>query len=317
MNTVKLAKSLMKLRERWPRSPDDEVGELQEVFNHKVYLDASDEIKKEIMLKSSTAKFHGEFDYPWDAYFGMDLAPLLHNKTILDVGCFTGGRSAAWYQRYALKKIYGIDVDPIYMEAATQFAKHKRIDAEFKVAQGEELPFDDSTFEAVFSFDVFEHVRNVQHTLDECWRVLKPGGRLFVVFPGYYHPIEHHLGLVSMTPFFHYFFSSKTIIRAYYEILQERGDEAYWYNRQSPEPEPWERCHTINGTTLVEFKRYLKHKNWKIVMQSRKPLGSIGRNISKSKLAGLIAAIFYPMTYIPGIQEIALHRFTYILEKPE
>ena len=315
MNSIKIAKLLMKLREKTPSSPDNTLGELQEIFCHDIFLKASESTKKELMLKSSNTKYTSELDYPWDNYFGMDISPCLNSKVVLDLGCFNGGRGVAWFERYKLDKIVGIDVDQVYIDSASQFASIKGINSEYKVAKGEKLPFEDATFDAVLSFDVFEHVQNIQSTLDECWRVLKPNGKLFVVFPSYYHPIEHHLSLVTQTPFFHYFFSSETLISAYTEILEERGKNAYWYKRPSSKPESWERCNTINGTTLKKFKNIIENKDWGITLHSRKPIGSIGRNVSKKKWLLAISYLFYPLTFIPGIQEILLHRITYVLKK--
>ena len=64
----------------------------------------------------------------------------------------------------------------------------------------ENLPFPDERFDAILSFDVFEHVQDVAATLAECHRVLKQGGLLLVVFPGYWQPREHHLGLATRLP---------------------------------------------------------------------------------------------------------------------
>jgi len=160
-------------------------------------------------------------------------------------------------------------------------------------------------------------VQDVRHTLSECYRILKKGGRLFVVFPSYFHPGEHHLSLATRLPCIHYFFSGQTLVRAYYEILQERGDSAYWYKRSSPQLEPWEKCNTINGTTLAQFRGFLRERAWKVVLQSRKPIGSIGRNASRSRVGALLSGPFGIAASVPGLQEIFLHRITYILEKGE
>lgn len=48
---------------------------------------------------------------------------------------------------------------------------------------GHRLPFDDSHFDAVVSFEVFEHVFNVDEVLKEIKRVLRPGGRLLLTTP--------------------------------------------------------------------------------------------------------------------------------------
>ncbi|MEM5787969.1 MAG: class I SAM-dependent methyltransferase [Syntrophobacteraceae bacterium] len=48
---------------------------------------------------------------------------------------------------------------------------------------GERLPFKSDTFDAVFSLNVFEHLRNPFESASEIMRVLKPGGELYVTAP--------------------------------------------------------------------------------------------------------------------------------------
>ena len=99
---------------------------MNEVFNHPIFLNASESIKKKIMLESSQNKYKVEIQSPLDHYFGLDIAPLLKGKVALDLGCFTGGRSVAWAERYELKQIYGIDVAQTYIEAAKTVCKSKK-----------------------------------------------------------------------------------------------------------------------------------------------------------------------------------------------
>lgn len=311
--TTKLAKAVMKLREVTPDPAS--TGGLQEVFNLRSFLEASQAARNQIMLQSSQWKYREELEYPWDAYFDVDIAPLLVGKSVLDMGCFNGGRGAAWYERYKLSQITGIDVDGVYIEAARQFAAARGMRAAYTVAQGEGLPFPDDAFDAILSFDVMEHVRSVSATMKECYRVLKPGGRFFLVFPSYFHPNEHHLGMVTRVPGIQWLFSGKTLIRAYSEILAERGASAYWYQRASDEPAGWERSHTINGTTLARFKPILRELDWCVIHQSRKPILTIGRNMSRSGLNRFAGRLLKPFAYLPGLQEVFLQRLTFVLEK--
>lgn len=317
MLTTRIAKVVMRLCERFPAPPDQEVGELQEVFCHNSYIEGSKSQREKIMLKCSENKYHSEMEYPWDNYFGKDLFPYLENKEVLDLGCLVGGRGVAWYERYKLKKITGIDVSEDYINASKQLAKVKSINADYKLAKGESLPFESNSFDAILTFDVLEHVQDLNKTLDECLRVLKPGGKMFLVFPSYYQPVEHHLSLVTKMPFIHYFFNGKTLVNAYYEVIQERGEEAYWYRRSSPKLMDWEKGNTINGTTLSKFLKILKNSAWTINYQSRKPIGSIGRNISKNKVFKVISKLLIPLVYVPGFREMFLHRITFILSKPQ
>jgi ubiquinone/menaquinone biosynthesis C-methylase UbiE len=316
MNTVSIAKFVMKKFQSFPVFNKDKVGELQEIFNHKAFRNSTLKEQQEMMLKSSQSKYDNEFIFPFDKYFGFELLPTLSNMNILDLGCFTGGRSAAWFERYKLLKISGIDINKEYIDAAIQFSKIKTINSEYKQAYGENIPFENNQFDAILSFDVFEHVQDLKKTLDECYRVLKPQGKLIVVFPGYFQPIEHHLGLVTNLPGLQYFFSGKTLVRAYFEIIEDRGIDADWYKRSTPNLEKWERGNTINGTTLRQFRKLIKYHNWKVLFLVRKPIGSVGRRIENNKWIKILSTLLVPLTYLPFIQEIVLHRFTIILEKP-
>jgi SAM-dependent methyltransferase len=59
---------------------------------------------------------------------------------------------------------------------------------------GEELPFEDGTFDAVISVAVLEHVRDPFRCAQEIARVLRPGGELFCAVPFLqpYHGYPHH-----------------------------------------------------------------------------------------------------------------------------
>jgi ubiquinone/menaquinone biosynthesis C-methylase UbiE len=44
----------------------------------------------------------------------------------------------------------------------------------------ERMPFRDGVFDAIVAINVLEYVRDTHDALDEMWRVLKPGGRVFI-----------------------------------------------------------------------------------------------------------------------------------------
>lgn len=301
--------------EATPISPDIDIGRLQEVFHHPSFLDASADERGRIMLRSSESSYRDELAYPWDNYFKTDLSGFIQGADALDLGCFNGGRSVAWSERYRFAHLSGVDVAQVYIDAATQFAETKNVAADFHIGRGESLPYTDARFDAVLSFDVFEHVQDVEAALAECHRVLKRRGKLCVAFPGYWHPREHHLGLATKLPGIHYVFSGKTLVRAYYDILERRGAQAAWYRRESPQLQSWERGHTINGTTFSQFRKLIKNMNWKVLRESKRPVGSIGRLTAQSKLLKGASSLLLPLVYVPGVRELALHRIAYILER--
>ena len=313
---VRLAEFLMRLsqtqRPTWSNG-----AELNEIVRHPNFVQASEAERIGLLMRSAEAKYASENRYPWDHYFGMDLAPELAGKHVLDLGCLYGGRSVAWAEKYRLRKLTGIDVNSAYIDVANRFAQSKGIDADFHVAYGESLPFEAETFDAVVSFDVFEHVQSPRATLAECRRVLKPGGRLFLVFPSYWQPIEHHLSLVTHTPGLQYLFSGDTLVKAYNRILASRGEDANWYTRIKPELQSWERCNTINGTTLQSFRKMLNGGGWKLIRHSQPPIGSIGRTTVRNPRLWhrALAAVGRALVRVPGFDEVFLHRLVFVLER--
>jgi len=55
------------------------------------------------------------------------------------------------------------------------------------------LPFDDNTFDLIFSDQVFEHVKDQVTVFAELHRITKPGGHHLHAIPAPYYPIERHL----------------------------------------------------------------------------------------------------------------------------
>lgn len=91
---------------------------------------------------------------------------------ILDAGCGTGGNLKT-LQQFGV--VYGIEVSKV----ASEFLK-KRAFNRFAVACVEQMPFRDSEFELLTTFYVNEYVQQDFPAFQEYFRVLKPGGFLYV-----------------------------------------------------------------------------------------------------------------------------------------
>ena len=88
-------------------------------------------------------------------------------KSILDIGTGTGLFAEKFSERGI--NVAGVDVNPSYIEEAKKYLP----DAEFKVASAENLPFGDSSFDAVFFGVVLHEVDDFNKTLAEANRVCK------------------------------------------------------------------------------------------------------------------------------------------------
>ncbi|HXM02297.1 MAG TPA: methyltransferase domain-containing protein [Chthoniobacterales bacterium] len=108
------------------------------------------------------------------------LLDLRLNSSVLEVGCGSG--------RYALHLtekvgclLVGVDINAAGVRNANQLALARGLAsrAHFEKCDcSKNLPFDDNTFDAVFSNDVLCHLPGRPEVLGEIFRVLKPGGRM-------------------------------------------------------------------------------------------------------------------------------------------
>jgi 2-polyprenyl-6-hydroxyphenyl methylase / 3-demethylubiquinone-9 3-methyltransferase len=99
------------------------------------------------------------------------------HPSLLDVGC-GGGFLAEEFAR-AGYAVTGVDPAPETIDAARAHAETSGLPIDYRVAAGEQLPFDDVSFDAVACCDVLEHVADVDAVVTEIARVLRPGGMFF------------------------------------------------------------------------------------------------------------------------------------------
>lgn len=80
--------------------------------------------------------------------------------------------------------VSGVDLSPEHLRIARQRFALYGLPADLRLADAEQLPFPDGTFDAVYTFGVIHHTPDTQKAVDEIHRVLKPGG---VAIIGVYH----------------------------------------------------------------------------------------------------------------------------------
>ena len=96
---------------------------------------------------------------------------------ILDVGCGTGA-NLLMLSEYGDAE--GVDVS----EDALAFCRERGLE-KVKLGAGEELPYEDGTFDLVTALDVVEHMDDDLAGLREMRRVLRPGGRVLLFVPAF------------------------------------------------------------------------------------------------------------------------------------
>lgn len=100
---------------------------------------------------------------------------------IVDVGCGIGGSSLYLAQKYEAG-VTGITLSPVQAARAKQRATQADLAnlTDFQVADALQMPFADNSFDLVWSLESGEHMPDKVKFLQECYRVLQPGGSLIM-----------------------------------------------------------------------------------------------------------------------------------------
>jgi 2-polyprenyl-3-methyl-5-hydroxy-6-metoxy-1,4-benzoquinol methylase len=178
-------------------------------FFYKGEVGHSKEMKRALSDRQEYNKYRGgQIDKILSAAgkYGLDIV----DKTVLDMGCNDGAITGGYLERGARDAI-GVDID----EAAIEFAQKHRSSNRltFIHSTTSTLPIADSSVDSIICYDVFEHVSSPVTMLEECYRVLRPGGRMLIGTWGWHHPFAPHLWSTMPVPWAHVFFSEKTLLR--------------------------------------------------------------------------------------------------------
>ena len=101
-------------------------------------------------------------------------------KQVLDVGCGNGYVLSRYAQQGA--RVCGIDLTHTGVTLSRKRFEWMGLPGRFLQGNAEGLPFPDATFDCVCSMGVLHHTPDTARAVDEVFRVLKPGGRLIVMF---------------------------------------------------------------------------------------------------------------------------------------
>lgn len=105
----------------------------------------------------------------------------LNPSNILEIGC-GNGRIYRQLRRYGYIGAYsGIEV----ADYTIKQNKQRHPEATWNCATAYEIPFTDNSFDVCFSFYVLEHLVYPERALREMLRILKPEGKLVLVFPDF------------------------------------------------------------------------------------------------------------------------------------
>jgi ubiquinone/menaquinone biosynthesis C-methylase UbiE len=112
-------------------------------------------------------------------------------KKVLEIGCGIGSDAEQFAKAGAIYT--GVDLT----ESAVSITKERfeifGLSGLIRKADAEALPFDDNSFDHVYSFGVIHHSPNPEKIVSEIYRVLKPGGTIAIMLynkTSFYYLIE-------------------------------------------------------------------------------------------------------------------------------
>lgn len=135
-----------------------------------------------VFTKWMDATFYPEHTDNWDdILFRKILSERINaESSCLDYGAGRGNVEQMGFRGIA-KFIAGVDPDPAVLENP-HLDEAKVLDLEKNV-----IPYEDNTFDLVYSDNVMEHVQNPEPIFREVYRILKPGGLFLSKTPNKWH----------------------------------------------------------------------------------------------------------------------------------
>jgi ubiquinone/menaquinone biosynthesis C-methylase UbiE len=111
---------------------------------------------------------------------------LLKNKIdyghALEIGPGPGYLGLEWLAHSSNTSLTGLDISPEMIDLAERNAQTYNLTerTEYVLSSGDDIPFDDEHFEAVFTNGSLHEWAETHKTFNEIWRVIKPGGRVYI-----------------------------------------------------------------------------------------------------------------------------------------
>jgi len=261
------------------------------------------------------AEYASETEWPFYWWFGRP--GMFRGKTVLDLGCGYGGRPVRFLE-HGLEAVVGVEISDRIVQEARSFARRFGVEdrVTFRVGTGEQIPAADGEFDLITMFDVMEHVVAPRDVLTECFRVVKPGGELAVVFPPYYalRGGPHLHGYATWLPGLNLLFTTRALRSAAAKRLAEQGIDYRPYFRELPSDRLW----NMNGLTTGQFRRLVARSGFR--WQIRRHTSHFEFRRRKGTMPTVVEPVYWSFRFlanVPLLRELFCERVVALLRRPE
>jgi ubiquinone/menaquinone biosynthesis C-methylase UbiE len=143
-------------------------------------------------------------------------------KKVLEVGVGAGTDHVQFARAGAI--LWGVDLTEAAIEMVRKRLALEGLQSDLRRSDAENLPFDDNTFDYVYSWGVLHHTPDTEKAISEVYRVCKPGGRVCIMLYHRYSLLAFQFwlryGLLKLKPFR----SLKDVI---YHHMESFGTKSY------------------------------------------------------------------------------------------
>jgi SAM-dependent methyltransferase len=100
-------------------------------------------------------------------------------KRLLEIGCGIGTDLVRFAAGGA--RVVGVDLSSTALDLAEKNASASGVEIELRLANGEELPFEDGSFDVTYAHGVLQYTADPKRMVSECRRVLCPAGEALLM----------------------------------------------------------------------------------------------------------------------------------------
>jgi ubiquinone/menaquinone biosynthesis C-methylase UbiE len=248
------------------------------------------EIDEEAIRNHADIRFRSEYHYALFEYYRSakilkrlewEHVPVQGN--VLDAGCGSGGIAVSFAEECELA--VGLDIKNKFRDAGRKLASERGIqNAVFVQGDGTALPFESASFDLVLSHSVLEHVESAEHYLEECHRVLRSGGILFLQTPPYLSFAGSHLSRLRVPIPIHLLLPRSWAFRLNFAIARKRPQwlqeprESNTFKLKAERGEIKEDD-LIQKVTVARVHRWLERAGFELLREERHVSGFFTRNL--------------------------------------
>jgi ubiquinone/menaquinone biosynthesis C-methylase UbiE len=277
------------------------------------------EVLPDAIREHGEIRFRSEYHYAVFEYYRsakvikqLERAGVKVKCRVLDAGCGGGGIAVSFAEECELA--VGLDIANRFGVAGRRLAKERGVaNVAFLQGDGAALPFRDGYFDLILSHSVIEHVSSAVRYLEECARVLRPGGLLFLSTAPYLSFTGSHLSRLRFPIPTHLLMPRSWAFRLNFYIARKRPSWLKEPRESNSLKMMAERGETktddlLQRVTVARAYEWMEQSGFQLLLEDQRVSGFFRRNLPGFLRRWLESNGF--------TQNIIISNLEYVLAKP-